>query len=157
MLYSSNHSHKHSFASQTDHTATANVDPFKARAPRGALLPHRGPPLPGWYLPTSDQGCLMWFGRTWRGWAGPKVISRTATSETHFPTIKEREKLSGLNIARFHNIGSNVCVCVYVCASYNLLPRSLKDRYKFLSFPNVQICPPKKFKDWNRLIHLTLI
>ncbi len=78
----------------------------------------------------------MWFGRTWRGRAGPKVISRGVTSETHFPTIKEREKLSGPNIARFHGIGSNICMCVCVCELY--LPAAITHRHTHTpSFPTL--------------------
>lgn len=122
-------------ASQTDHTAAANVHPVMARATRGAFQPHSGPPSPGCYHPTSDPGSLMWFGRTWRGRAGPKVISRTVTSETHFPTIKEREKLSGPNIACFHGIESNICMCVCVCELYH--PATITHRHipTLLSFP----------------------
>ena len=107
------------------------------RATRRAFQPLSGPPSLGCYRPTSDPGSLMWLGRTWRGRAGPKVISRAVTSETNFPTIKEREKLSGLNIARFHGIESNMCVS---CTS---LPQSLTDtgaRFFFPSHPKLWNC-----------------
>lgn len=157
---------KHSRASQTDHTAAANVHPVMARATRGAFQPHSGPPSLGCYHPTSDPGSLMWFGRTWWGRAGPKVISRTVTSETHFPTIKEREKLSGPNIACFHGIESNICMCVCVLWAVpprhnhsqththtSFFPTLNSDR----AFPNVftykeNHLPPKseRYSDWNR-------
>ena len=111
--------------------------------PEERFSPTLGLPRWGCYRPTSAPGSLMWFGRTWRGRAGPKVISRAVTSETHFPTIKEREKLSGPNIARFHGIESNicmcvcvcVCVCVYVCVSCTSPPQSLTDTHTLLSHP----------------------
>lgn len=102
--------------------------------------------LPRWAAIVPHQS-LMWFGRTWRGRAGPRVISRAVTSETHFPTIKEREKLSGPNIARFHDIESNICMCVCECVcerkSSTSPPQSLTDTHSFptlnsdRAFPNV--------------------
>lgn len=89
----------------------------------------------------------MWFGRTWRGRAGPKVISRAVTSETHFPTIKEREKLSGPNIARFHGIESNICVCVCVCVLY--LPATITHRHT-----HTLLSHPKQWQSISKCVYL---
>lgn len=125
---------KHSRASQTDHTAAANVHPVMVRAPRGAFQPHSGPPSPGCYHPTSDPGSLMWFGRTWRGRAGPKVISRTVTSETHFPQLK-RERNYQDQTSPVSTASSQTFACV--CVSCTTPPQSLTDTYPhfFLSHP----------------------
>lgn len=106
-----------------------SVDLVIARALWGAFQPHSGPLLLGCYRPTSVLGFLMWFGRTWWGRAGPKVISRAVTSETHFPTIKEREKLSGPNIACFHGIESNICMCVSMCVCVLYIPATITPRH----------------------------
>lgn len=71
----------------------------------------------------------MWFGRTWWGRAGPKVISRAVTSETHFPTIKERERnyqdqTSPVSTALSQTFA---CVCRCVCVLY--LPATITPRH----------------------------
>lgn len=123
---------------KADHTATANVDVDSIwRSPRGAW-PLSGPPSLHRYRPTSALEALMWSGRTWRGRAGPKVISRTVTSENHFPTIKEGDKLSGPNIGRFHGIRSNICICV--CLSVDVtctVPPNHNHSQTLLSRPTV--------------------
>lgn len=96
-------------------TAAADVDFVFARAPRGAFLSSSL----GSYHPTWALASLMWFGRTWRGLAVPKVISRAVTSETHFPTIKEREKLSWPNFTRFHGTESDTCMRVWTVPPYH--------------------------------------
>lgn len=71
----------------------------------------------------------MWFGRTWWGRAGPKVISRAVTSETHFPTIKERERnyqdqTSPVSTALSQTFA---CVCRCVCVLY--IPATITPRH----------------------------
>lgn len=118
-----------------------SVDLVIARALWGAFQPHSGPLLLGCYRPTSVLGFLMWFGRTWWGRAGPKVISRAVTSETHFPTIKERERnyqdqTSPVSTALSQTFA---CVCRCVCVCFTSPPQSLPDTRAYAhSFPTLK-------------------
>lgn len=74
---------------------------------------------------------LMWFGRTWWGRAGPKVISRTVTSETHFPAIKEREGNYQDQRSPVSKTWSQTFARVCVCVSSTFPPQSLTDTHAF--------------------------
>lgn len=98
----------------------------------------------GCYRSTSGLGSLMWFGRTWRGRAGPKVISRTVTSEIHFPTIKERERETIRTkhhpfpqhwVKHLHVCARCVCLCACVWALplYHNHSQTLADSFPILN------------------------
>lgn len=114
---------------QTDPIATANVDPVMAKAPKG-FNPAAGLP----------RGLTIIPHQSWEPWCGfgghdgaELVISRTVTSETHFPTIKEREKLSGPNTGCFHSAESNISACECVSWTSSHSQRCL---HTLVSFPS---------------------
>lgn len=115
---------------QTDPITTGNVDLVMAWAtngfnPAGGL--RRGLTI------VPHQSEEPWCG--FRGHDGAKlVISRTVTSETHFPTIKEREtKRSGTNADCFHSTESNISACE--CVSWTS-SHSQKCLHTLVSFPS---------------------
>lgn len=83
------------------------LDPAAGLPRRLTIIPH--------------QSRQPWCGFGGHDGAEP-LISRTVTSETHFPTIKEREKLSGPTQAVSTAL-SQTLVCVWVC-ELNLQPQS---------------------------------
>lgn len=95
------------------------LDPAAGLPRRLTIIPH--------------QSRQPWCGFGGHDGAEP-LISRTVTSETHFPTIKEREKLSGPTQAVSTALSQKL-VCVCECVSWTS-SHSQRCLHTLVSFPS---------------------